>query len=365
MQENNRKYRIAGLMSGTSVDGLDIACCEFEQERGVWKINILAARTVAYSKEWKERLSNAHCLSAENLAATDIEYGTFCGNEVNRMLKETDFRPQAIASHGHTVFHQPERHFTLQIGNGAAISAVTGLTTICDFRAQDVALGGQGAPLVPAGDELLFPEYEICLNIGGFSNLSTKTCGSRTAWDICPANIILNRLAKRLGADLDRDGKIAASGKLIPSLFEKLNHIDHYHQKPPKSLGREWLENSFIPHLETYDTTSVSDLIRTITEHIAFQISCTANQICNEGRMLVSGGGALNVFLMELIRSRTKCQVVVADEKILHFKEAMIFAFLGLLRSTGVPNCLASVTGAAYDHCSGAVYEGKEKNIRT
>ena len=234
-------------MSGTSVDGLDLACCSFTFKNGRWNYHIAEARTISYPEDWRKRLLNIVDLPAEGIWIADREFGEYIGVCINEFIRDTGLRPSLIASHGHTVFHQPEKKLTLQIGNGLAINAVTGLTTVTDFRRLDVILGGQGAPLVPVGDRYLFPDYSACLNLGGFSNLSYETSGNRIACDICPVNIVLNRLAAQLNFPFDRGGELARKGKLIPGLLDQLNELNFYKRYGPKSLGLEWVNENVTP----------------------------------------------------------------------------------------------------------------------
>lgn len=350
----NNTFKVIGLMSGTSLDGIDLAFCEFKLANGKWEFTIPVVQAVVYSDDWKQRLARAQSLSAEGLAILNVEYGRYLGKLINQFVLRQNLSPDFIASHGHTVFHRPETGLTLQIGSGAEISAQTGITTICDFRSQDVALGGQGAPLVPVGDKLLFGEYDFCLNLGGFSNISFDEDGLRKAYDICPVNIILNRLAQSAGCEFDKDGELAASGTIHPGLLEALNDLDFYVQPAPKSLGREWVEAEFIPVLEKFDLSN-RDQLCTVTEHTAIQISRQI-QWRHDGKILATGGGAKNIFLVNRLKVLTSRQIILPEEKIIDFKEALIFAFLGVLRFCNQPNCLASVTGAVRDHSSGAIY---------
>lgn len=345
-------------MSGTSLDGLDICFCELVHDGETWAYQINQATTIPYEEEWKSALKKAPELTGEQLSSLDNAYGVYCGQQVKRFMLVNGIYPEMIASHGHTVFHRPDLGYTLQIGKGSAIAGITGIMTICDFRSQDVTLGGQGAPLVPVGDRLLFGNYDLCLNIGGFSNISYDAGGHRIAYDISPANIVLNELAALEGRPYDAGGELAAGGRLIPGLLEDLNHLDYYRQSPPKSLGREWVNAFTDPVLDNYKHEPVRDLLRTFTGHIAYQIG---RVIQNSGKrnVLVTGGGALNTFLIRSIREQCSADVVVADERLLQYKEALIFALLGVLRIRGEVNCLASVTGALHDHCSGCIYPGK------
>ncbi len=237
-------------MSGTSLDGLDIAYCSFKHEKGKWHFNIKEAVTIKYSSEWLKKLSTAHKLSSIQLLQLHNDYGYYLGACVNKFIKEkTIDKIDFVSSHGHTIFHQPEKHFTFQLGNGAAIAAKCNLPAISDFRSLDVLLGGQGAPLVPIGDKLLFSEYDFCFNLGGIANISFESKKKRLAFDICPVNIVLNHLAGLLNKEYDRDGLIAAAGKVDAKLLNSLNSLSYYKQAFPKSIGREWVEEEFLPIL--------------------------------------------------------------------------------------------------------------------
>jgi len=351
------EYKAIGIMSGTSLDGVDIASCHFLKLDGKWKYTIDKAETIEYTSAWKKRLSVLKDLTARELALLHTEYGRLLGNLVKNFIEKHKLTPDFVASHGHTIFHQPERQFTFQIGSGAEIAAISGKTVICDFRTTDVALGGQGAPLVPVGDELLFDEYDFCLNLGGFANISFKPENKRLAFDICPLNIVLNHLSGLLGLEYDKNGLVAASGKVDATLLDKLNHLEYYSKTAPKSLGVEWLEKYFLTLLAD-SVRSIPDQLRTVVEHCAVQIS-NSIQSPQHAQVLVTGGGTFNNFLMERISSLAgNHQINIPDEKIINFKEALIFAFLGLLRILEQPNCLKSVTGASVDNIGGAVYFG-------
>lgn len=357
-------------MSGTSLDGLDLVAVEFQQFVGKWDFTIHFSETVSYSYSWKEKLKNAHALSGEKLIELHAEYGRFLGIESNRFMRKTGFTPDLIASHGHTVFHQPEKHFTFQLGNGAVIAAVTQITTVADFRTGDVALGGQGAPLVPVGDRLLFGDYDFCLNLGGFANISFEENGKRVAFDICPVNIVLNYFAEKQGFTYDKDGDLGRKGKLNTELLEKLNQLDFYRKEPPKSLGREWVEHVFLPVLNEAQIDE-QDKLRTVYEHIAEQIAGIVAGIekgkgggegeekgrgGGKGKMLVTGGGTFNTFLIELISNQVSVEIIIPSNEIINFKEALVFAFLGVLKNRGEINCYASVTGAKCDSSAGITY---------
>lgn len=350
---------IAGVMSGTSLDGLDIAVCRFEELSGQWSFEVLAAITIAYSETWKNRLSEAYSATAMELASLHADFGNYIGYCVKNFCNENNLIPDYISSHGHTLFHQPDKGFTFQAGSGAHIAAATGIDTICDFRTTDVAFGGQGAPLVPIGDAHLFGGHRFCLNLGGIANISFDSNNSRVAFDICPANMVLNYLAQQAGHSYDKDGEMASGGVVIPELLDRLNSLSFYRKLPPKSLGREWFENEFLPEIEN-ETYSIPDRLRTVTEHIGIQI---ANALfASPGTtILTTGGGAYNNLLVEVLEeqvSRHGIHVVVPDATIVEFKEAILFAFLGVLRINETPNALSTVTGASVSSIGGAIYKG-------
>ncbi|MCD6354522.1 MAG: anhydro-N-acetylmuramic acid kinase, partial [Prolixibacteraceae bacterium] len=315
-------------MSGTSLDGLDLAATEYRYDGKRWRFAVFATETVTYSKMWEAKLSNAPLLSGEQLMNLDAEYGCFIGKQVNQFIQKTGFVPDFVASHGHTVFHQPEKHFTFQIGNGANIAATTKIKTVADFRTLDVALGGQGAPLVPVGDKLLFPEFSFCLNLGGFANISYTKKSESVAFDVCPANIALNYFAEKQGLKFDESGELGKKGNIDHRLLQHLNNLAYYRQQPPKSLGREWLKNIFLPAVESFNIPE-SDKLRTIYEHIAIQI---AKSLPEKGKMLITGGGAFNTFLIDRLTKNTNIELVLPNPQTIKYKEAIIFGFLGVLR---------------------------------
>jgi anhydro-N-acetylmuramic acid kinase len=346
-------YKVIGLMSGTSLDGLDIAFCHFRLESGAWIYSVLQAETIPYDRGWKKRLSDLPDCSALDFARTDHEYGHLLGKLCREFIGRYNISADFISSHGHTIFHKPGEGYTSQIGNGAAIKAETGLPVICDFRSGDVALGGQGAPLVPTGDRLLFPGYDACLNLGGFANISYDAKGERIAYDICPVNIVLNALALKNGKNFDDKGAMASRGSVNLTLLERLNNLPYYSQTPPKSLGREWVTANIWPLLVS-SGLQVEDVLGTYCSHIAFQISRHTGK--DKKKILLSGGGTLNQYLITLLQAGSGSNLVIPDLLTINFKEAIIFAFLGVLRWRNENNCLRSVTGARMDHCSGAIY---------
>jgi anhydro-N-acetylmuramic acid kinase len=351
-----KTYTAIGVMSGSSLDGLDLCLCSFTHTSGQWLFKIIRAETIPYTPAWKLRLSDAQNISAHEYARLDFEFGRFIGSQVKRFCKAYPGSIDLIASHGHTIFHQPASGFTSQVGNGAAIAATARIQTVSDFRSMDIVVGGQGAPLVPMGDEFLFPGYSFCVNLGGFSNISYVFKKKRVAFDICPVNTVLNDQAGILGQDYDKGGMLGRSGKEIKSLLQKLNALPFYSQKPPKSLGREWISNFIQPLLQEY-RGDTHDVLYTFYHHISDQISTVLNQVGKTKRkVLLTGGGAHNTFLVELLANKTRHELVLPPPEIINYKEALIFAFLGILRLRLQANCLSSVTGAGYDSSSGALY---------
>ncbi len=351
----DKEYSVIGLMSGTSLDGVDVAFCNFSYTAQSWHYAVTHAQTYPYSPEWKSKLLEAERCSGLDLISLHKEYGDYLGALVLKFLERYSLKPDFISSHGHTIFHQPEKRITFQLGDGAFIAAKTGITTISDFRNLDVALCGQGAPLVPIGDELLFGAYDQCLNLGGFSNISFNDSVSRKAFDICPVNIVLNYLmAQHFGADYDKDGKQGRAGAVNIQLLDQLNNLEFFSQLPPKSLGKEWVLENMIPLIEASSVPN-TDKLRTVYENIAIQIAQTIDRLPGN-QILVTGGGAYNKFLMELIGEKTSKNITVPDHLITEFKEALIFAFLGLLRYRNIPNCLRDVTGAKQDNTGGIIH---------
>jgi anhydro-N-acetylmuramic acid kinase len=342
-------------MSGSSMDGVDLACCEFSNLQKRWNYRILAAETYPYPPFLLEKLHKAIHWSRRKLELLDIETGEYYVSLLNRFHKIHHIEPGLIASHGHTILHDPGKGITLQVGNGKVMADRTGITVVNDFRKEDVAQGGQGAPLVPLGDRLLFGEFGACLNLGGFANISYEgDAGQRIALDIGPANMALNWLSGLLGNPFDHEGKIARSGRVNEKLLLELNHLPYYGILPPKSLGREWFREFFLPLLEA-SSLPVRDRMATVVEHLAMQ---TGSWIIRSGarKILVTGGGAYNTTLMEQIEFHTRAELVIPDRVLVDYKEALIFALLGLLRTRGEINCLSSVTGGKHDLSAGTIH---------
>lgn len=343
-------------MSGTSLDGLDIACCVFRKIRSGWKYKIEQQQTVRYPSSWLKRLSEAHKLSGEELMELDAAYGTYLGKAVADFVRRYALKADFIASHGHTVFHQPSKGFTTQIGNGYALHVASGLPVVCDFRTQDVAFGGEGAPLVPAGDKWLFHEYDVCLNLGGIANLSLDVKGKRLAFDICFCNMGLNYLASRVSKRYDKNGEMASGGEVHKGMLKALDKIYAKLRAKRPSLGRELFEMQVEPLLND-KKISLEDSLCTFTESAAVEICNAIKDYKREAKVLCSGGGAFNSFLISrmLHHGGDELTFIIPDEEVVKFKEAMVFAFLGVLRVRNEVNCLKTVTNATRDSSSGTM----------
>jgi anhydro-N-acetylmuramic acid kinase len=351
-------YNVIGVMSGTSLDGIDLAHIQFKIEDKKWSFEIIESETIGYSLEWINSLKVAVNFSINELDDLNQKYTQLLAEIISDFIKKYNLENiDAVCSHGHTVLHQPQKGFTLQIGNLPEISSLIHQTVVCDFRVQDVQLGGQGAPLVPIGDRILFPEYDYCMNLGGFSNVSFEENGKRIAFDISPVNTVLNFYANQLGLDYDDKGSISRTGICHENLLNELNNLDFYQKKHPKSLGYEFVKETVLPIIESYKIT-VTDKLRTFSEHVALQIASALPT--KEGNVLMTGGGAYNDYLIERIQSYLpEMKIIIPEKKILEFKEALIFALLGVLKLRGEINVLSSVTGAKIDHSTGNIYNQK------
>jgi anhydro-N-acetylmuramic acid kinase len=365
------EYRVIGLMSGSSLDGLDIVFTRLEEGKGVWSYTIEASNCYDYDDEWKTALRNAKNLDAYNYMLLHINYGKYVAEKVNQFIAENNLyhRMQLIASHGHTVFHAPELNMTSQLGDGATIAALTGINVVSDLRNMDVALNGQGAPIVPIGEKLLFPNNDLYLNIGGIANLSYKTENNFIAFDVCAANSILNKLAQNTGNEFDEDGKLASTGKIHSALLEKLNTLDYYRQTYPKSLSNDFGWNVVFPIIQSYNL-SINDALRTYVEHIVLQIHNSIKELKQRVtqtpealKLLITGGGAFNKYLIEILKEKLaviNVEILLPDDNVIKYKEALIMALIGVLRWREENTVLASVTGAARDSIGGAVWIGQE-----
>ncbi len=356
MATANKKYRILGLMSGTSLDGLDLALVEFTVGKS-WRFSIIASSTQPYTRTWADRLALAHTLPGVDLIAMHSAYGTYLGKQCQLFLRKSKIRSlDAIASHGHTIFHQPDRGFTFQLGDGQAIHAMTGIKVISDFRSLDVLLGGEGAPLVPIGDRLLFASYDVCLNLGGIANLSMEVGRKRKAFDLCFCNMALNYLMKEVGKTFDKGGMLASRGEVDQDLLVDILSAYQEIRKKRKSIGREFFEQAIQPILEGKSIPLVNRL-RTVCESVAIEVAGALPASGKNLKLLATGGGALNRFLIQVMQERLegKARIILPSMEIIAFKEALIFAFLGLLRLRNEINVLSSVTRARRDSCSGTV----------
>lgn len=368
-----KQYRVVSMMTGTSMDGVDLAYCIIEENEGKYTYKIEVADCIPFPQKWKLRLQSLVLQNAVTYLKTDAFFGHYLGEVARNFIEEKQLAGKIdfIASHGQTVFHQPENQMTSQIGDGAAIAAETGYPVVCNFRTTDVALNGQGTPIAPIGDKLFYGNFKFCLNLGGISNLSAKLDDGRMlGWDVSGCNMVLNFLAGEIDLEVDKDGVIAREGKVHEELLNDLNTQWYYEKAYPKSLGGGWVTKVFMPMFRKY-RMSTEDKLCTAVEHIAMQIGKDLNTVmANENiskdaghQMLVSGGGAFNKFLIERIKAHAPVQLVVPDAATIKFKEALIIALMGVLRLRGEMNVLASATGASGDSCGGEVFQGTKQMI--
>jgi len=375
---HNNNYKVIGLMSGSSLDGLDIAYCNFEVIDGdiTWKL--LEKETLKFDPKWIARLAHLPTQSARVLAQTHAYFGRYMAELVNNFIKKNKITPNLIASHGHTIFHEPERYFTTQIGDGAALAALTGITTVCDFRTQDIALAGEGTPIAPAADRYLFSGYDFYLNIGGIANITCHVNGKYIAFDTSPANQVLNLLANEMDLPFDLNGEIARSGHMVQELIDELDEINYFQKKYPKSLDNNWIRQHIFPIIQK-NNSEIADKLHTYTRFIALHIKESIKRIFEQEssdtfevsndkkyRMLATGGGAFNQFLMEQIQAECKLfniEIVLPETAIIEYKEAILMGLMGVLRMEGLPNCFSSVTGAEMDTVGGAVYVAQASSL--
>lgn len=344
-------------MSGTSLDGLDIACVHFSGTEDALTFTLEAAETVSLPPDIKENLLHIETLSPRAIFKLNQVLGRFYADAVNAFVQTFSLEKthiDAIASHGQTIFHQPEDGYTVQLGCGSTLAYHSGLPVINDFRSLDVAAGGQGAPLVPIGDQLLFGTHaDAFINIGGFTNISFKSNKHILAFDVCPGNLPMNNYARKLGKEYDAGGEIAATHEADPEVLYTLNNLPYYILDGPKSLGTEWLDSNFYPCIPTGITPEIA--IATINEHMAHQLA-TVLEKHNLKRAYITGGGALNTTLINHLKARYSGEVIIPSADIIHFKEAIIFALLGFRFLNQQFNSIASVTGASENVCGGALH---------
>jgi anhydro-N-acetylmuramic acid kinase len=353
MQQNT--YNVLGVMSGTSLDGVDLARVEFFIKDEKWEFKIFESQTIPYATAWLDKLKKAVDFSKTELEILDQQYTQLLAEIIAKFIQDNKIENlDAVCSHGHTILHEPQNNYTLQIGNLPQIATLIKQKVVCDFRVQDVELGGQGAPLVPIGDQILFSQFDSCLNLGGFSNISYQDENRRLAFDISPVNTVLNFYANKLGLPYDDKGKIAQTGKINANLLNALNQLDFYQKKHPKSLGFEFVKNTILPIIEDYEIL-IPDKLNAFIEHIATQTSKAMPQKIKT--LLITGGGTYNDFLIHRIQFHLpKVKIQIPDPKTIEFKEALIFALLGVLKLRNEINVLKSVTGASRDHSSGKIY---------
>jgi len=347
-------YNVIGVMSGTSLDGIDLCFTSFSKKNRDWKFSIHCCQTIKYDKKWVETLSLAHKFSVLEINEINKKYTSYLGDIILEFISNNNLNDiDLISSHGHTIFHQPFNNYTFQLGNLSTLRDITKITVVCDFRVQDVKYGGQGAPLVPIGDLYLFDSYSHCINLGGFSNISVKKKSQIIAYDICAVNIVLNHYSSKVGLDFDIDGQLSSSGVINYDLLSDLNSIYYYDLDYPKSLGVEWVEKNLFPLINSFEI-STQDIMRTYVEHISVQISKNIND--KKANILLTGGGAKNKFLISKLKERIDSKFQLESNEIIDFKEALIFGFLGVLKLRNENNCLKSVTGAYKDHSSGVIF---------
>lgn len=352
-------HKVLGLMSGTSLDGLDLAYCHIWKKFEQWKFEIKETRAIGYDKDMRARLKNSIALPADELLIFHNTYGSWLGQHAREFIEEKGLDVDIISSHGHTTHHQPQLGLTFQIGSGQHLANVSRHKTVCDFRSNDVALGGEGAPLVPIGDLLFFGKYDFCLNLGGIANVSFEYGGKRIAYDIGLANMILNHITQKIGLNYDDNGMLARKGNINNDMLERLNQLSYYSLAFPKSTGYEWFVEKVVPIIDaTKDTTE--NLLHTAVHHICKQVALQIKMYAakDQSTLFVTGGGALNLFMMELLQSKLSPTVslVIPSKKLIEYKEALIFALMGILRIEQEINVLKTVTGASKDSSSGVVY---------
>jgi len=365
-------YKVIGLMSGSSLDGLDIAYVHLQVGAGKWEYEIVQTACIPYPAGWKKRLEAAPLLPALEYQLLHVEYGQYLGEQVNAFIAAygLHYQVQLIASHGHTSFHLPHRKMTAQLGDGAALAAATGINTVSDLRAMDLALGGQGAPIVPIGEKLLLGDYPYFLNLGGIANISSHD--PFIAFDVCPANRVLNLLAAAEGREYDEGGRLAAEGQVNAALLEQLNALPYYRQASPKSLSNDFGTDTVYPMIRAAGLRT-ADALRTYVEHIAVQIGRAMEmpgvhaEAAGTGvagrRVLVTGGGAHNIFLtgrLQELLALSGVELIVPEATLVDYKEALVMALIGVLRWREENNVLASVTGASRNSIGGAVWIGQE-----
>lgn len=378
IEKNIKRYHALGIMSGSSLDGLDLALCRFvvqkEPSHGrlIHEWELLRGSTLPFSTQWKERLHTLPAADALGIMQTDVDFGHYTGRLVNQFLEKAGPKPDFIAFHGHTIFHDPSKMLTVQIGDGASVAAETSLPVINQFRHQDVACGGEGAPIASIADKYLLADFDFCLNLGGISNVTALLPDKIIAFDIGPANQILNALAAHRQLEYDDEGRIAAAGQVHQALLEQLNQADYYQQNYPKTLDNFWGRRHILSKLEA-SGLSLEDQMRTAVAHIAQQIAWSLETLISKEKLhqagyslLPSGGGVFNTFLMKELEqqlAQLNIKVQKPDPDFAAFKEAILMALMGVLRIENITNVMCSVTGAARNTIGGAIHQGHSKFI--
>jgi anhydro-N-acetylmuramic acid kinase len=372
------KYYVLGIMSGSSLDGLDLALCRFVLQKEqpdrqlIHEWELIKGSTLAFTAEWKQRLRNLPSANALEIMQADADFGHYTGQQANQFLKNIGIAPDLIAFHGHTIFHNPTKQLTVQIGDGAAVAAETSLPVINQFRHQDVACGGEGAPIASIADRYLLSDFDFCLNLGGISNVTALLAGRTIAFDIGPANQILNALAGQRQLEYDDGGRIAASGRVHPPLLEALNQADYYQREYPKTLDNFWGGRHILSKIQA-SGLSLEDQMRTAVDHIVFQVAKSLERLIikeklqkKQYQLLPSGGGVFNTFMMKQLKKQLAARHVIIQEpepSFAAFKEAILMALMGVLRIENIPNVMCSVTGAGRDTIGGAIHQGYSKII--
>lgn len=356
---NARDVRILGVMSGSSLDGLDLAVCRFWMEREDLHYSLEHTDTIAFSDPLVDALGSAYDSSGSAIFRVEQLFTSECAELIQRFISESDLKVDIIGFHGHTVFHEPQDGFTVQIGDGHQLSQKLSIDVIGDFRSKDVALGGQGAPLAPIVEKHLFKDYRLFLNLGGIANISIHNNDQIIAFDITACNQALNYLSQHLGEEYDDKGKLARSGSLKNDLLSQLSQIPYLSDCAPKSLSNTWVKNEFIPMLKK-DQGSINDQLNTVVEHIAIETANAIPDHSTQGELLVTGGGAHNDYLIERMDYHLRPKGVKCarpSEKLINYKEAILMSLMAYLRIMEQPNCLASVTGASRDSSTGIIYK--------
>ncbi len=371
LREQQTRY-VMGLMSGTSCDGIDVVMVRLKGTGPGTAMKLIAYESFPYEASFRTRLLSEH-LHAKDVCLLNFEVGERLAEAALTVIKKTKeeegIKPDFIASHGHTIAHYPppknKPSGTLQIGEAALIVERTGLPVVSDFRPRDMAAGGQGAPLVPYADWLLFRRQEhtvVCLNLGGIANFTVVTPDYETvqAFDTGPANMAIDgavRLLTKGEKEMDLDGDAASRGVVIDEFLTYLLDHPYFEKKPPKSTGREefgaeiYLRDALLNRREH----AYEDLIATVTHAVAKSIADAFENFIRPHHtvqhVIVGGGGAMNKTLMGLLRYRLNDMTVFSSDQygIPHgAREAIAFAILGNETICGTPSNVPQATGATH-----------------